>query len=206
MPKPPKLPRQRSKLGRITFFAILLVIGTIALIDVAGATIPGSVYFFAALVTIALGLIVGAWVGRARGLIFLAILATLGLAASTAAERGVGDVGTNAYHPKTAAEIPDRYDFTIGKATVDLRAVDFTGAQQDTTIDMRLGQVQVLLPPNVDTTVALDLKGGQAKVLGHTWQDNAGSQTFTDVGADGAGGGTLHLTIQMEAGDVEVTR
>ena len=56
-----------EKLGRITFFALLVVLGTLALIDAAGATIAVSAYFFAALVTIALGLVLGAWVGRARG-------------------------------------------------------------------------------------------------------------------------------------------
>jgi hypothetical protein len=206
-PKPPKPPKERSKLGRITFFAVLLVLGALALIDVAGASIPISAYFAAALVTIGLGLILGAWVGRARGLIFLAILATLGLAVSSGAEKWGGQVGTNDFRPKTADAIADRYDVSVGQTVLDLRAVDFTGVTQNTTIVTRLGRVQVLLPDHVDTTATVQIDGGRARVLGKEWDGNdVGTQTVTDLGADGAGGGTLNLTIQMSAGDVEVSR
>ncbi len=87
----------------------------------AGASIAISAYFAAALVTIALGLIVGAWFGRARGLIALALLASLGLLISTGAERWGGELGNSVYRPHTIGAVADRYDFTIGNATLDLR-------------------------------------------------------------------------------------
>ena len=208
--KPPKRikpPRERSKLGRITFFTTLFVLGMLALISAAGASIAVPVYFAAALATIALGLILGAWVGRARGLIFLALLVTIGLAVSSGAERWGGRVVNNVYRPQSVAAVADRYDFTVGNATLDLRAVNFAGADQNTTISMRAGQVRVLLPANVDTTATVDLKGGMAQVLGHDWDGrDLVSQQVTDLGADGTGGGILHLTIDMNAGNVEVTR
>jgi len=44
-------------------------------------------------------------------------------------------------------------------------------------------------------------------VLGHEWDGrDIGAQQVTDLGTDGAGGGSLHLTIQMTGGNVEVTR
>ena len=205
--KTPKPPKERSKLGRITFFAVLVVVGTLALVDVAGASVSISAYFAAALATIALGLLVGAWLGRARGLIFLAILATFGLSVSSGIERWGDQIGNNVYRPKTVGAIADRYDFTVGNATLDLRAIDFSGIQQDTTLAMRFGQVKVLLPDNVDATVAVNMEGGRALVFGREWDgQNIGSQELTDLGADGAGGGTVRLNIEMNTGNVEVTR
>jgi phage shock protein PspC (stress-responsive transcriptional regulator) len=204
--KPPKPPRERSKLGRITFFAVLFVVGMLALIDVAGVTVTASAYFAAVLTTIALGLIIGAWFGRARGLIFLAILATVGLLASSGVERWGGQVTNNVYRPQSLAAVADRYEFSVGSATLDLRAVNFTGAQQDTTIAMKLGQVRVLLPDNVDTTATVDITdGGRALLFGREWNDKV-SQQVTDLGADGAGGGDLRLNIELNAGNVEVSR
>lgn len=206
-PKPPKPPREKSKLGQITFFTMLFVLGMLALIDVAGVTVSVSAYFAAALVTLAAGLIVGAWIGRARGLIFLALLATLGLAVSSGTERWGGDFSNEVLRPRSVAAVADRYDFPLGNETIDLRGVDFTGAQQDTTITMKAGQVRVLLPDNVDTTASVDVVRGRAQIFGRDFSGNdVGTQSVTDTGADGPGGGTLRLTISMNAGNVEVTR
>jgi phage shock protein PspC (stress-responsive transcriptional regulator) len=206
-PKPPKPPKERSKLGRITFFALLMVLGVLALIDVAGASVPVSGYFAAALATIGLGLIVGAWFGRARGLIALALVTSLGLGIATGVERFGGQVANSDYHPQNLAQVADRYDFKFGNMTLDLRAVDFTGADQAITVAMNIGQVKVLLPAKVDTTTAVTMDGGRAVVFGHEYDnDSVKSIDVTDAGTDGAGGGTLRLTIQLQGGNVEVSR
>jgi hypothetical protein len=210
-PKPakaPKPPREKSKLGRITFFGVLAVLGVLASIDQAGAGVPVSAYFAAALATTALGLIVGAWFGRARGLIALALVATLGLGISSGLERFGGQVGSNVYRPTTVAGVADRYDFTVGNALIDLRRVDFAGATQQTTVEMRFGQVRVALPPNVDAKVDVRMSEGRAQIFGREYDGNIdiAAQEYTDLGRDGAGGGSLHLIIEMNTGNVEVTR
>jgi len=207
-PKAPKPPRERSKLGRLTFFAILMALGVMAAFDMAGAHIAVSAYFAAALVTIALGLIVGAWLGRARGLIALAILTSIGLGISTGVERFGGDVGNSVYRPQSLGAVADRYDFTAGNATLDLRDVDFAGKKQNVTLTMKLGQLRVLLPPTVDTTASVKVDGGRAVLFGRdfTADRNDTVHTATDLGNDGAGGGTLELDLQMDTGNVEVLR
>jgi xanthine/uracil/vitamin C permease (AzgA family) len=206
-PKPPKPPRERSKLGRITFFAVLMVLGLLALIDVATARVPVSAYFAAALATTGLGLLVGAWFGRARGLIALALVATLGLVVSSGVERFGGQVANSTYRPQNISQVADRYDFNLGNVTLDLRAVDFTGKTQATTISMKLGQVKVLLPDNVDTTGTVDVGDGRVVLFGNEKDiQNANAMTLNDQGTDGVGGGALQLTIQMKAGNVEVAR
>ncbi|MFC7273709.1 PspC domain-containing protein [Paractinoplanes rhizophilus] len=206
-PKPPKPPRERSKLGRLTFFAVVMVIGLMAVIDMAGARIAISAYFAAALVTIALGLIVGAWFGRARGLIALAVLVSIALAVSTGVERWGGEVGNSVYHPRTVTEIADRYDFTAGNATLDLRDVTFTDQPTVTTLTMKFGQLRVLLPPTVDATATLSLDTGRAVIFGKEYTDKSVSnESATDLGTDGEGGGSLKLDLQMDTGNVEVIR
>jgi phage shock protein PspC (stress-responsive transcriptional regulator) len=207
-PKPPKPPRERSKLGRLTFFAVLMVIGAMAAIDTAGAGIAVSAYFAAALITIALGLIVGAWFGRARGLIALAILTSIGLLVSNGVERWGGEVGNSVYRPQTFAAVADRYDFTAGNATLDLRDIDFTGKSQTITMSMKVGQMRVLLPPTVDTVADVRIDGGRAMLFGQefTGDRNDTTKSVTDLGSDGTGGGTLKLDMQMDTGNVEVLR
>jgi hypothetical protein len=178
-----------------------------AVLGMAGAHITVSAYFAAALVTIALGLIVGAWFGRARGLIALAILVSIGLGISTGVERWGGQVGNSVYRPQSIAEIADRYDFTAGNATLDLSAIDFTGQSQAITLTMKFGQLRVQLPPNVDTTAMLSLNTGRAMILGKQYDGRSvHDETVTSLGDDGAGGGTLKLDLQMETGSVEVNR
>jgi hypothetical protein len=206
-PKPPKPPKEKSRLGRITFFGVLVVLGLLALLVAAGVSVPVSAFFAAALATIGLGLIVGAWFGRSRGLIALAVVATIGLAVSSGLERFGSQMGSNVYRPADLAAVADQYDFPVGNAVLDLRRVDFTGAQQDTTVRMRFGQVKVLLPASVDTTADVSMSGGRAFVFGREFDgEDAGIQPITNLGADGAGGGTLRLNIVMETGNVEVTR
>jgi phage shock protein PspC (stress-responsive transcriptional regulator) len=209
VPKPPKPPRERSKLGRITFFMMFVAIGLVAVLDLGGVGVHTSTYFAAALVTISLGLVVGAWFGRARGLIALALLASIGLAGASATERwGVAGLSDPVlWQPKVVTAVADSYSTPVGDATLDLRQVDFTGQNQVTSVEMSAGKLRVLLPPKVDVTSIVELSFGSVKVLGQN-ADGADLpvQTVKDLGPDGAGGGTLELRIQMDAGDVEVTR
>jgi hypothetical protein len=205
--RPPRPRRERSKLGRLTFFAVVVVIGLMAVLDNAGAHIAISAYFAAALVTIALGLIVGAWFGRARGLIALALLASIGLGASTGAERFGGQFGNSVYRPASLAALADRYDFTAGNVTLDLRDVSFPAAEPQTvTATMKFGQLKILLPPSVDTTATVHMDNGRAIILGQEQDDHNVGTTVTDPGPDGPGGGTLKLDLQMDTGNLEVTR
>ena len=208
-PQPPRAPkprRERSKLGRITFFGVLVVMGVLASVSSAGVPVPVSGYFAAALATIALGLVVGAWFGRARGLIFLAVLATFGLAVSSGVERYGGEFANDSYRPQSIAAVADRYDFSVGNATLDLRSVNFAGQDQAVTVAMKFGQVRVLLPANVDTTTSLTMNDGRALLYGRELTGNLNVQAVSDLGPDGPGGGTLRLTVQMNTGNVEVAR
>ncbi|SDT70885.1 PspC domain-containing protein [Actinoplanes derwentensis] len=204
-PRPPKPPKERSILGRLTFFAVVMVTGLVGAIDMGGADVGISVYFAAALVTTALGLLVGAWFGRARGLIALALILSFALGVSSGLERFGQDWTPSVYRPATLTAVADQYDFNAGNVTLDLRAVDFDGQTQDIAVTMKLGQLKVLLPDSVDATVDAGVDGGRMVLFGDEFNDGSHHE-LTDAGATGTKDGKLLINIRMEAGNLEVIR
>ncbi|MDG4783776.1 PspC domain-containing protein [Micromonospora sp. WMMD961] len=210
-PKPPKRPKERSPLGAVTFSLIFLVLGVVALLDLLDVfAISASAYFAAALATIALGLLVGTWFGRARWLIALGLVTAAALGTATVAEsydriRGVD--GAVTWAPTDYRDLADRYENSFGDAILDLRGIDFAKRDSQITVAINFGQATVVVPPNVDVTTVADVNAGDANIFGNRSGGLDGRlREFTDVGADGPGGGTLRLYIHVNAGNLEVTR
>ncbi|MEU1251186.1 PspC domain-containing protein [Micromonospora arida] len=210
-PKPPKRPKERSPLGAVTFSLIFLVLGLVALLDLLDVfAISASAYFAAALATIALGLLVGTWFGRARWLIALGLVTAAALGTATVAEsydriRGVD--GAVTWAPTDHRDLADRYENSFGDAVLDLRGIDFAKRDSQVTVAVNFGQATVVVPPNVDVTTVADVNAGDATVFGNRSGGLDGRlRESTDVGADGPGGGTLRLYIHVNAGNLEVTR
>ncbi|MGV9979153.1 PspC domain-containing protein [Micromonospora wenchangensis] len=209
--RPPKKPKERSALGAATFSLIFLVLGVVAILDLLDVFPIGAAgYFAAVLATIGLGLLVGTWFGRARWLIALGLVAAAALAVATVAEsydrvRGVD--GAVTWAPTSYRELADRYENSFGDTTLDLRAVDFDKRDTDLTVVVNFGEATIVVPPNVDVTVVTNVKAGEATVFGRRSAGFEGqARQVTDLGPDGAGGGTLRLTVQVNAGNLEVTR
>jgi hypothetical protein len=206
--KAPKPPKPRSVLGRITLSLVCLALATLGAADLLGRSVPGTVYWAAALGVTGLGLVIGTWFGRARGLIALGIL----LAILTSAV-GLGSRFDNnrwdravTWTPASVTELRSSYDAPRGDATLDLRKIDFADRAQNVSVDLGAGTLRVLLPPNVDVTVNSDIGVGNSRVLGETADGLGLNRTTRDSGADGPGGGTLDLNVDLGAGSLEVTR
>jgi len=120
--------------------------------------------------------------------------------------QGGGDVTLT---PTTVAGVEDSYHQNFGDFKLDLRNVDFSKATEpkQVTITMNAGDLTILLPPNVDTSVHAKLNAGDAKVFNARW-GGLGTQgrDISDDGADGPGGGTLAIDITLNLGDLEVRR
>ncbi|MFV2021894.1 PspC domain-containing protein [Micromonospora sp. LOL_023] len=208
-PVPPPPPRERSRLGTITFSMIFVVLGLVAAIDLTdAAATPPSAYFAAVLATIAAGLLVGAWFGRARWLIALGLVAAAAVGVSSLAE-AVGPTQTDdvVWTPASYEQLAFRYEKSFGNAILDLREVDFTDQQSDVTVRISLGELKVYLPPEVDVRTEVDLKTGEAVVFGKQWSGLGQTpRVVSDLGSDGPGGGDLTLRIRISTGELEVTR
>src|SRR5690606_10616736 len=138
------------------------------------------------------GLLVGTWIGRARGLIALGIVLTLLLGASYGVDEidSWGEAGSHRWRPADISQIQSTYRYDLGDAVVDLSAVDFTEAEGPVDIEASLGigSLVIILPPEVDAVVEADVDVGYLQVFGH---ESGGLDpdlaTITDFGEDGPG-------------------
>ncbi|GIH04395.1 hypothetical protein Rhe02_24620 [Rhizocola hellebori] len=201
--------REPSRLGRLIFGLGLVVIGLMAIADLMyDASMPFENYVTAALIVTGLGLIVGAWFGRARGFIILGIVLSLMLpiAADEHDRERFGRPGTVSWVPLTTQEISDSYEHRFGEATLDLSNVDFAGHDVVVQADISFGELRVILPEKVDVVVDTDVSLGDATVFGYNISGAGVDRTENNEGSDGPGGGTLRLNLDVKFGHAEVTR
>ncbi len=211
-PKPPKPPKPpRSRLFLLTFSVVAIVMGVMALLELALVSIPVSAYFAAALTIVGLGLVIGAWFGRARGLIALGIILAIALGSATGADE-VGrrwEAGDVRWTPTSVTNMSTSYRHEFGDAVLDLRQVDFSNSPKPIEIDVSVdvGSLDIRLPDNVDVTVDASVDVGDATVFGDNWGGlGTQSRTINDLGPDGAGGGVLHIDARVDVGNLEVSR
>lgn len=212
IPVPPKYePKPKpepSRLGRLTFGLILIALGVLGVADMAGADVPGGAYVAAALAMMGVGLIVGAWFGRARGFIFLGLVMSL-LLPAVASGSGMTErsrAGTVFWNPTSVDRVSDRYEHRFGEATLDLSNVDFAGQEKEISADISFGQIRIVVPPNVDTRVITDVSFGDADVFGRDVTGVGVNHSNDDLGDDGEGGGRLTIRLNVRFGHGEVNR
>ncbi|HVQ92672.1 MAG TPA: PspC domain-containing protein, partial [Mycobacteriales bacterium] len=207
-PAPPPKRREPSLLGRLTLSATAVALGILGLLDAAGANDFRVRHYLAlALVVIGAGLLLGTLLGRARWLVWIGLPLTVALIASSGAEVMFhGGIGDRVYAPTSLADVHNRYELGGGSMTLDLSGVDFADADVRSDIRVGLGDLRITLPPNVDVTVRAHAGVGDLNLFG-LQDDGAGvSRAITDNGADGVGGGRLELILNINLGDVEVSR
>jgi hypothetical protein len=172
------------------------------------ASVPFENYVAAALVVVGVGLLVGAWFGRARGFIFLGIVLSLMLpiAADENDRERSGRPGTVSWVPMSTQEISGSYEHRFGEATLDLSNVDFSGQDVKVQAEISFGNLKVIVPENVDVVVDSDVSLGDATVFDYNISGAGVNRTERNDGSDGPGGGTLRLHLEVQFGHAEVTR
>jgi phage shock protein PspC (stress-responsive transcriptional regulator) len=211
-PKAPAGPR--SPVPGLTIAALLIVVGTLALIarfsswDLGPRVVIGS-----ALLVVGLGLVAAAFTGgrTARGgLIALGVVLSLALVTvSTLPWNGVrGGVGDRTYRPATAAEVRDNYRGGAGDMTVDLSRIDAGDLNREiaTRIEHGIGDLTVILPRSADVQLLVEQGIGDLQVFDRGaaadgFFPGLGSRPWTDDGKP-----EFALTIDSGLGDVEVSR
>ncbi|HET6652500.1 MAG TPA: PspC domain-containing protein [Nocardioides sp.] len=205
-PRPSKKDRG-PKLFGFTLAIIALALGVLGLVDASGVPVLDAAYPALALAVIGAMLVVGAYVGRPGGLIFLGIIASLALAAaSTAGEYG-WDEPDRLYAPTTAAAaagIQD-YDFFAGSTTVDLTQVsDLENLDGDTIdIDAWAGEIRVIVPEGLDVDVNASIDGGgEIEVAGV--RDDGRSPVVIESIDGGDDVPAMQLDIDLNFGSIDV--
>jgi phage shock protein PspC (stress-responsive transcriptional regulator) len=161
-------PLPRSPLAWYVYAALLLAVGLLAIASqVAHRDVSPGQFFGVALTVMGIGLLVGAWWGRARILILWALLllpvAVTASFITTPLEGGIGD---RRFAPVTVAELQSEYRSLGGRITLDL--TDLTTSQETFHImaSVAVGQLRVILPENASITLRTHVGAGDSVVLG----------------------------------------
>ena len=200
--------RPGSSLWLLTVSAAAVAIGAIAINDAAWATVAPATYIATALGIVGLGLLVGAWFGRSRGLIALGIVLSLAMVPAVVADH-VDFRGEDVLvRPTTVAGIPaGTQEYGAGEVRYDLSGVEFTDTDAVTlAIDQGVGELTVILPAEVDAIVNADLGVGEIDALDSVSGGFGREARIVDNGADGPGGGELELQLDLGVGQIEVRR
>ena len=148
-------------------------------------------------------LVVGAFFGRAGGLIALGLVATLGLVGATVADQVDADKVVD--RPATAAEVHPSYSMRVGEHSIDLSEVADPENLDGRRIDVEgaVGSIDILLPDDVRAVVDARVTGfGGIKLFGDD-RDGIDVQARQTVGPPDAP--TLTLDIELSVGVIEVT-
>lgn len=202
---PSSPPPPPSALGRITVAAALIVCGILALLQTL-TTFSLSLDNYAALAAIVVGagLVVGARIGRSRGLIALglALVATMAISATVQHFALFNGMGDRTWQPETVAELQDRYELGMGELTIDLSELELEpGSEIAVEGAIGLGAMEVFVPP--DATVALTASGnGQVSAFDRRNTGTSADLAYTREGPEGSPTITLDLSAGM--GEIDV--
>ncbi len=208
---PPVKARSSDALGRITLGVATMVAGLLWMLSIAGVGSIGAGHVVAgALLVVGLGLLVGAFVGRARWLIVVGLLLVplvlvvelarpFGLAALDLDLReGAGDLRVA---PSTLEELDDTHRLAAGRFVFDLREIDVDQPTQ-VFIDVGAGDVEIHLPDDVTAEVRAAVGVGQVR-LDHTVVGGLGVERDLRVDT-GAGSELLRIEVQLGVGQITV--
>ncbi len=187
---------------------MLVGLGVLGILDRAGVLHPDARHYLA-LATAVLGaaLLVGAFLGRARWLIWLGVPLTVALiGVSTAQDTFRGGTGERHFYPVSVADVAPRYELGAGSLYLDLSNLDFTDEKLGTDVHVGLGTVTVVVPRNVDVRVHATTGAGAEDLLGSHYSGAGIDRRVEDPGPDGPGGGNLDLILDVGVGHLEVHR
>ncbi len=212
-PTPPILPPsahhpvERSILGRLTIGFILLALGLLAILDnVPGLALePEPRHYMALGVTIlGIGLLVGGFIGRARWLIVVGVIAIPMMLFSPVFEyRWNSDEFDQTEVPATFAELENGYSMDIGNLVIDLRELPWQGEIVELEVSVDAGNVEIRLPRGVGLTGTAEVSVGQVSGLG---QETSGIGNPT-LNFDAPGRlGLVDLDASVDVGNIEITR
>ena len=208
-PYPPPPPRERSVLGRITLSVALIVVGVLIAVNIeTHRAIPVEAVLAAALGVVGLGLVVGAFIGRARGLVVWGVLLTIAVTiASFAHVPYKGGVGDRTWTPRTLEQVQANYRLAIGDAELNLSKLDFTGvARQRVDVKQGVGDLTITVPSNVVVRIKTHVHGGDLSCRGSGRSTARPPAPHHVAQGPAAGSAVLVVDAELGVGTLEVDR
>ncbi len=193
-------PKPRSALVPVTLSLLLVLGGALSLLNVTLAT-----GLAVALLVTGGAMVVGAWRGRARGLIPVAIVLGMGLCVAAVVDVSfTGGIGERFHQPLAISELETSYRLGIGEIVVDLRRLDLTGRSESVLVTAGIGHVEVIVPPGVEVVSAGHAGAGEVVLFGASGEGTSVDRRLVSPGRDG--GGRLTVDARVGIGQVEVRR
>jgi phage shock protein PspC (stress-responsive transcriptional regulator) len=197
--------RRRSAPVRwATLGAIVVVLTVLGIVDATtGIAIP--IYFWAVLLVVVAGLVVGALLGRPIWWLSLLLVPVgIGLFVFAGSRASLSDgSGDNYYTPRTAAQLSDTYHHAFGRTTLDLTALPALDTSRTVHVRLAGGEVRLLLPASLAANVHANIHMGSVQIDGRDNSDgmNISSDPITTASAD-----ALTVDVQITAGQLEIDR
>jgi phage shock protein PspC (stress-responsive transcriptional regulator) len=202
-----RVPNPRKRGPILFWFTIALIAlaeGLLGIADLAGANIADPAYPALAVAICGVMLVIGAFFGRAGGIILVGLLATVGLAGATAATEWEGDQVN--VTPATASSLDDRYWLDAGEQVIDLRDVADLRNLDGRTLEVEggVGRIEVILPDGLAATVSADVDGPGDVIL---FGEEHGGIDVNEIDFDGSDSDPeIFINAQLGVGQIEVHR
>ncbi|RLV48565.1 hypothetical protein D9V37_14455 [Nocardioides mangrovicus] len=184
---------------------VAVALGCLGVYD-AGHHVATGAYWALAVAIMGLGLVIGAFRGRAGGLILAALLATAGLAGSLVVG-GVRAAQDLSYDPVQSSDVRSTYRLQTGELSLNLSNLADTAALDGRTVRVRgnAGAIVVVVPRDLRVMVSARVRGpGGIEVEDRYDGGGIGQQADVTLDAATAGAPTLTLDADLRVGHIEV--
>jgi phage shock protein PspC (stress-responsive transcriptional regulator)/predicted membrane protein len=199
--------RPRPFLTPLTLSLLLIAAGVTSFLQAIEAIEVNLTVAFA-IATCAVGavLVLSAWVGRARGLIFLGVLLVAATAVSSTIDVPLrGGIGEHRSHPTQLADVRPTYELAIGHMYLDLRDVPLAGETVNVNASVGIGRLELRVPSAARVEIDAHAGAGSLVLFGRHY-DGWHRDARRTVEGDVPGAGVLHLKLRVGAGEVDVHR
>jgi phage shock protein PspC (stress-responsive transcriptional regulator) len=214
---PPAPERSSGLLSRATVGVLLVTVGILWSLRLAGVlAITGAQLLAAALLVVGLGLLVGAFAGRARGLIWVgAILLPLVLLAQLPGAGWIQSIPSVSTGSGTAAgelrlapteldDLDDSYEIGAGSIRLDLTQLPLDGDDVELEISVGAGEIRVIVPDDVDLDASASIGIGEIRLLERRSGGIGVGDLEVSYDAAGQAAGSIGLELSAGIGGIRV--
>lgn len=208
LPRTTRASSESARRLRLVAMAVLaLTVAGLYVADRLGVAVPVAGYLSAALLVLGLTLVAAAWLGRARGLLPLALLVLLATVATTVTGPVARSVGWESERRSyaSAGELARGDHQRLGRLQVDLRPLRLS-SDATYTASVGVGALEVSVPADTNVVVNWGFRAG-AVVVDDTEVNSGGDRHGTQrISVRSPNSKTLVLNLSVGQGVVQVRR
>jgi len=201
--RPSRPPKTGPRLFGPTLALLAIALGSLGLYEAAGGDVVDSAYAALALAVVGAMLVLGSFLGRPGGLVFLGIVASIALAITSVAGFNWGEGDQLRRTPTTASDVQNNYRLDSGQVFLDLSELSDPQNLDGRTIDVsaEAGELVVVLPEGIRSRVDAEIDGPGAI---ETPRGNSGGIGNSIDETFGSGDATVSINADLSVGHIEV--